>query len=115
MPRMASSRGLLNPFKPVEALCESASYLHELSQSFGNVGLAGRRLRRARTHPSDVRQNVAISLISRPLLDKLIRGKRLIIVLKFVTDLFCVCRPEGCSLSSLQLLTAVKQHIAAHA
>ena len=40
MPRTASSRGLLNPFKPVEALRESASYLHELLQSFGNVGLA---------------------------------------------------------------------------
>ena len=40
MPRTASSRGLLNPFKPVEALRELASYLHELLQSFGNVGLA---------------------------------------------------------------------------
>lgn len=40
MPRTASSRGLLNPFSPVEALRESASYLHELLQSFGNLGLA---------------------------------------------------------------------------
>lgn len=40
MPGTASSRGLLNPFEPSEALRESASYLHELLQSFGNVGLA---------------------------------------------------------------------------
>ncbi len=40
MPRTASSRGLLNPFEPTEALRESASYLHELLQSFGNLGLA---------------------------------------------------------------------------
>jgi hypothetical protein len=40
MPRTASSRGLLDPFMPVEALRESASYLHELVQSFGNLGLA---------------------------------------------------------------------------
>jgi hypothetical protein len=40
MPHTASSRGLLNPFEPTEALRESASYLHELMQSFGNLGLA---------------------------------------------------------------------------
>lgn len=40
MPSTASSRGLLNPFEPIEALRESASYLHELLQSFGNLGLA---------------------------------------------------------------------------
>jgi hypothetical protein len=40
MPGTASSRGLLNPFEPTEALRESASYLHELLQSFGNLGLA---------------------------------------------------------------------------
>jgi hypothetical protein len=40
MPRTASSRGLLNPFEPIEALRESASYLHELLQRFGNLGLA---------------------------------------------------------------------------
>jgi len=40
MPRTASSRGLLNPFEPVDALRESASYLNELLQSFGNFGLA---------------------------------------------------------------------------
>ncbi len=40
MPRTALSRGLANPFKPTEALRESASYLHELSQSFGSLGLA---------------------------------------------------------------------------
>ena len=40
MPRTASSRGLLNPFEPVDALRESASYLSELLQSFGDLGLA---------------------------------------------------------------------------
>jgi hypothetical protein len=40
MPETASSRGLANPFEPVEALRESAAYLHELLQSFGNLGLA---------------------------------------------------------------------------
>jgi hypothetical protein len=40
MPGTASSRGLANPFKPDEALRESASYLRELLQSFGNLGLA---------------------------------------------------------------------------
>jgi hypothetical protein len=40
MPGTASSRGLLDPFMPAEALRESASYLHELVQSFGNLGLA---------------------------------------------------------------------------
>lgn len=40
MPGTASSRGLFDPFMPAEALRESASYLHELLQSFGNLGLA---------------------------------------------------------------------------
>lgn len=40
MPGTASSRGLRNPFEPIEALRESASYLHELMKSFGNLGLA---------------------------------------------------------------------------
>jgi hypothetical protein len=40
MPETASSRGLANPFEPVEALHEAAAYLHELLQSFGNLGLA---------------------------------------------------------------------------
>lgn len=40
MPKTASSRGLLNPFDPVEALYESAGYLRELKNTFGNLGLA---------------------------------------------------------------------------
>lgn len=40
MPNTAFSRGLLNPFDPVEALRESASYLRELKRTFGNLGLA---------------------------------------------------------------------------
>jgi hypothetical protein len=40
MPRTASWRGLANPFEPLEALRESAGYLHELRTTFGNLGLA---------------------------------------------------------------------------
>jgi hypothetical protein len=40
MPETASSRGLLDPFDPVDALRESASYLRELNRTFGNLGLA---------------------------------------------------------------------------
>jgi hypothetical protein len=40
MPRTASWRGLANPFEPIEALRESASYLRELRTTFGNLGLA---------------------------------------------------------------------------
>jgi hypothetical protein len=40
MPRTASWRGLVNPFEPIEALRESASYLRELRTTFGNLGLA---------------------------------------------------------------------------
>ncbi len=40
MPKTASSRGLLNPFNPVAALWEAASYLRELRTTFGNLGLA---------------------------------------------------------------------------
>ena len=40
MPRTASSRGLLDPFDPIEALHESANYLRELKKTFGNLGLA---------------------------------------------------------------------------
>lgn len=40
MPATASSRGLLNPFDPADALRESASYLRELNRTFGNLGLA---------------------------------------------------------------------------
>jgi hypothetical protein len=40
MPLTAASRGLANPFEPITALDESASYLHELRNTFGNLGLA---------------------------------------------------------------------------
>ena len=40
MPRVASWRGLENPFEPVSALTEAAHYLAELRNEFGNVGLA---------------------------------------------------------------------------
>ena len=40
MPKTASSRGLLDPFDPIEALHESANYLRELKVTFGNLGLA---------------------------------------------------------------------------
>ena len=40
MPATAASRGLGNPFDIVEALREAASYLRELRNTFGNLGLA---------------------------------------------------------------------------
>ena len=41
IPSTASARGLLNPFEPLQALRESASYLRELRTTFrGNLGLA---------------------------------------------------------------------------
>lgn len=40
MPRTASSRGLLDPFDPLESLRQSASYLRELKSQFGSLGLA---------------------------------------------------------------------------
>ena len=40
MPKTASGRGLLDPFEPTKALFESAAYLRELRQTFGNLGLA---------------------------------------------------------------------------
>jgi hypothetical protein len=41
MPRTASERGLTDPFEPLRALRESASYLRELRTTFrGNLGLA---------------------------------------------------------------------------
>jgi hypothetical protein len=40
MPPTAASRGLVDPFDPVTALQESASYLGELRNTFGNLGLA---------------------------------------------------------------------------
>ncbi|HUI12446.1 MAG TPA: lytic transglycosylase domain-containing protein [Xanthobacteraceae bacterium] len=40
MPATADYRGLVDPFDPLEALKNSASYLHDLQQKFGNLGLA---------------------------------------------------------------------------
>jgi len=40
MPATADYRGLVDPFDPIEALKNSASYLHDLAQKFGNLGLA---------------------------------------------------------------------------
>ena len=40
MPRTADWRGLADPFDPIEALRHSASYLRELRDRFGNLGLA---------------------------------------------------------------------------
>ena len=40
MPATADYRGLVDPFDPIEALKNSASYLHDLQQKFGNLGLA---------------------------------------------------------------------------
>ena len=40
MPRTASSRGLIDPFQASDSLFQSAGYLKELRQTFGNFGLA---------------------------------------------------------------------------
>src|SRR5580693_4005010 len=40
MPGTADYRGLIDPFDPIEALKNSASYLHDLKTQFGNLGLA---------------------------------------------------------------------------
>jgi hypothetical protein len=40
MPQTAHWHGLRNPFNPIEALRHSASYLRELREQFGNLGLA---------------------------------------------------------------------------
>jgi hypothetical protein len=40
MPSTADYRGLINPFDPIEALKNSAGYLHDLKTQFGNLGLA---------------------------------------------------------------------------
>jgi hypothetical protein len=40
MPRTADWRRLADPFDPIEALKNSAGYLHELRDKFGNLGLA---------------------------------------------------------------------------
>jgi Transglycosylase SLT domain len=40
MPETAGYRGLIDPFDPIEALKNSASYLRDLKTQFGNLGLA---------------------------------------------------------------------------
>jgi hypothetical protein len=40
MPATAQFRGLADPLDPIEALKNSASYLHDLRDQFGNLGLA---------------------------------------------------------------------------
>jgi Transglycosylase SLT domain len=40
MPATAGYRGLADPFDPIAALKNSASYLHDLRDKFGNLGLA---------------------------------------------------------------------------
>jgi soluble lytic murein transglycosylase-like protein len=40
MPATADYRGLIDPFDPIEALKNSASYLRDLKAQFGNLGLA---------------------------------------------------------------------------
>ncbi len=40
MPATADYRGLVDPFDPIEALKNSASYLRDLKAQFGNLGLA---------------------------------------------------------------------------
>jgi Transglycosylase SLT domain len=40
MPSTADYRGLIDPFDPIEALKNSASYLRDLKAQFGNLGLA---------------------------------------------------------------------------
>jgi len=40
MPGTAAQRGLENPFDPMMAIAESASYLADLAAEFGNLGLA---------------------------------------------------------------------------
>jgi len=40
MPQTADFRGLADPFDPIEALRNAASYLHDLRVQFGNLGLA---------------------------------------------------------------------------
>jgi hypothetical protein len=40
MPQTAEFRGLVDPFDPIEALKNSASYLRDLKTQFGNLGLA---------------------------------------------------------------------------
>jgi len=71
MPRTADWHGLADPFDPIEALKHSASYLRELRDKFGNLGLAaagynagpgrvGEWLAGRRTLPGETRNYVAV-------------------------------------------------------
>ena len=71
MPRTADYRGLIDPFDPIEALKNSASYLRDLKNQFGNLGLAAAAynagpgrvaawLARRRPLPGETRNYVAI-------------------------------------------------------
>ncbi len=71
MPATADYRGLADPFDPIEALKNSASYLHDLKDKFGNLGLAAAAynagpgrvaafLSNHRPLPSETRNYVAI-------------------------------------------------------
>ena len=71
MPATADYRGLIDPFDPIEALKNSAQYLRDLKQKFGNLGLAaaaynagpgrvGAWLASRRPLPQETRNYVAI-------------------------------------------------------
>jgi soluble lytic murein transglycosylase-like protein len=71
MPSTADYRGLVDPFNPIEVLHSSASYLHDLKNQFGNLGLAAAAynagpgrvsafLNNHRALPSETRNYVAI-------------------------------------------------------
>jgi hypothetical protein len=71
MPQTADFRGVADPFDPIEALKNSASYLHDLRAQFGNLGLAAAAynagpsrvsawLTSKRSLPSETRNYVAI-------------------------------------------------------
>jgi hypothetical protein len=77
MPRVASWRGLENPFEPVRALNESAHYLAELRNEFGNLGLAAaaynagptrlrEHLQRGRGLPAETR-NYVLTITGAPI------------------------------------------------
>jgi soluble lytic murein transglycosylase-like protein len=40
MPATANSRGLADPFDPIEAIAQSAKLLRDLRREFGKLGLA---------------------------------------------------------------------------
>ena len=69
MPYTATERGLIDPFNPVEALPQAATFLRQLRDEFGNLGLAAAAynagparvqgwLNGARTMPSETRAYV---------------------------------------------------------